>query len=719
MLDMLFNFPPFSIVFIIGSLIGLIFSVVILLRPPAPGKVPFTLFLIAITFWTICRTLEAGAVDYGIKVFWGKLMFLGTVNSGVMWLSFALDYTGSTWWKRPRNLALLYLLPVATLVVIWTNQWTGWFWSDIYFSPFSSFILMWEHNFWFWIFGVYEYLVLAIGILILWKSSLKKKKVLRRQIWTITLGMIFPIAGNIIYAFGQSPVKGLDLTPFGFLIAGTIYFVTIFRFRFMDLVPVARSALVENLPDGILVTNSENQVADVNPAAARLLDLSKSAVIGKKLNEVCPNLDLKFADNGRGAVQTEIAFEKPDAIRYLNISVAPIRDNNNDVTGRLIVLRDITQRRIIEQTLRESESRYSTLVEQSNEGVIILQNGVYKYVNDTFLEISGYSPAEIQGQKLPFAIADDDSRLIIERNRQRSEGLAVPEVYELKVKHRDGRLVDTEISVGNIIYENQPAQMITVRDVTERKISQRKIETLYNEEYKLRQSLQEEMDKRSKYVRSLVHELRTPLTAILASSELLEMEIQDKILQALVKNIRRASLNLELRINELIELARGEIGLLKINPMPLDMSELIREMVSEMTPVASARGLVMTASIPDLPLSMGDRSRLRQVMTNLLSNAIKFTSKGSIQVTAGKYNSESIIVSVKDTGRGIPPDELEQVFDPYRRKSNEGQGLSGLGIGLALSKIFVDLHKGRIWVESSPAGSTFSFTLPVYHEPNG
>jgi signal transduction histidine kinase len=261
---------------------------------------------------------------------------------------------------------------------------------------------------------------------------------------------------------------------------------------------------------------------------------------------------------------------------------------------------------------------------------------------------------------------------------------------------------------------------MVLRDITERKLTQRKLETLYSEERRLSNSLQEEIDKRSKYTRALVHELRTPLTSILASSELLESEINDSILSALVKNIRRASLNLEQRINELIELARGEIGMLKINPMPLDMSELIREIVSEMTPVASGKGLAMVSEIPDLPLVQGERSRLRQVMTNLLSNAIKFTNKGTVTVRASKYGSDLILVQVQDTGRGIDKEQMEDLFDPYRRKTNTGWEMGGLGIGLALSKIFIDLHKGRIWAESTPgSGSIFSFTIPIVTDSKG
>ncbi len=656
-------------------------------------------------------------MDLATKIFWGRMEYFGIVTTGVMWFAFALDFTGSEWWKRSRNLALLCFIPVLTLVGVWTNQWHGLIWRNIYFSPDSSVVLVWEHGIGFWIYDTYIYVLILLGIAIFVKAALKARGIMRSQLVTILGGILVPVAGNVTYVLGFSPVKGLDLTPFCFLITGGLYAVTIFRLRFMDIIPAARVKLVEHLPDGIIVISHENYIVDMNPAAARLMNVEKQFASGKRLDAVSPKLDL-IQSSERAFVNTELEYDSAGSKIFLDVNVMPLTDSQKHLTGRLIVLRDITMRRRMEQKLRESESRYSALVEQSNEGVVILKDGTYKFANQTILDVLGYTHDDFVGKRMPFPAAEEDIAMVTERYAKRLSGQSVPDVYELRLKRKDQQVIETEISVGNIIYDGQSAQMITIRDISERKLTQRKIEALYQEEYLLRKSLQDEMEKRTRYTRALIHELRTPLTAILASSELLEPEVHTRIPQALVKNIRRASLNLEQRINELIELARGEIGMLKINPLPLDMAELIRDMVSEMTPVASARGLTMVSTVPVLPLVMGDRSRLRQVLTNLISNAIKFTARGMIEVSASQKEPGMVLVQVKDTGRGIKPDDLKDVFDPYRRKSPEGQELSGLGIGLALSKMFVDLHKGNIWAESNSGGSTFSFTIPVYLDEN-
>jgi PAS domain S-box-containing protein len=710
---MLFDFPYFSIVFIVVGFLAVIFAIEILLRPPSPGKIPFVIFLLGIAEWTIARTLEAGALDFADKVFWGRVMFFGSANTGVMWLAFSQDFSGSTWWKRPRNLILLYIVPCITWLVLWVGAWQSLIWTDIYPSPGTSgAILIYEHGPMFYAYGLYEYALVLIGVFILWRFVLHRQGIYRRQITALLIGTLFPVVGNVIYVLGFSPVRGLDLTPFGFAIAGSVYAVTIFRFRFLDLVPVARGALVENMPDGILVLDNESRIVDLNPAAEKLMGLRKASASGRRLEAIWPRLEIISSAIEPGT-STETALGDPK--RYLEISVTWLRSSDNSASGKLVVLRDITDRRNMEQTLRESELRYSALVEQSNEGVLIVQDGMYKYANRTMAEIAGYPIEELMGKEWPFGVDEEDWDRAKERYSLQSKRKSVPEVYELRIKRKDGKKIEAEISVGIVMYEGQTAEMVTIRDISERKTTQRKIEALYNEERSLRNSLQEEIDKRSKYTRALIHELKTPLTAILASSEMLESEIHEKILSALVNNIRRASLNLEQRINELIELARGEIGMLKISLMPLNISELIRETISEMIPVSSAKGLALVYDISELPMVLGDRDRLRQVMINLLSNAIKFTNKGTITVTSSLYNNDFVITQIKDTGRGIEKKEMEHLFDPYRRQRIKEE-LGGLGIGLALSKLFVDMHKGKIWAESSATGSTFSFTIPIYKE---
>jgi signal transduction histidine kinase len=241
------------------------------------------------------------------------------------------------------------------------------------------------------------------------------------------------------------------------------------------------------------------------------------------------------------------------------------------------------------------------------------------------------------------------------------------------------------------------------------------VQRLYQEEKGLRQALQTEIAKRIEYTRGLVHELKTPITPILAAAELLLEEIREPPLDNLVKSISRSAANLNRRIDELLDMARSEVAMLSVNPEPTDLSILIREIVGEMTPVAQNSDQSLVLEMPQtLPLVDADKDRIRQVLLNLVNNAIKFTPRmGKISVKA-TWDVANLVVSVSDTGPGMTAEQQEHLFEPYYRVADTRQKLSGLGLGLYLSKSLVELHGGRIWVESEKNhGTTFSFSLPL------
>jgi len=231
----------------------------------------------------------------------------------------------------------------------------------------------------------------------------------------------------------------------------------------------------------------------------------------------------------------------------------------------------------------------------------------------------------------------------------------------------------------------------------------------------LRQQLETEMKRRVEFTRALAHELKTPLTPMLISSQVLASELKEEPLLSLARNISRGASNLNSRIDELLDLAKGEIGMLQLKIEQLDALQLLREVVEYVSPVASSRGQSLIMELPDsLPLVRADNVRLRQIVLNLLNNALNYTPEGGrIALRAGQKDA-NLIVEVEDNGPGIAEEEQQHMFEPYHRMEVAGERLSGLGLGLALCKMLVDLHGGQIWVKSRVGeGSTFSFSLPL------
>jgi signal transduction histidine kinase/ligand-binding sensor domain-containing protein len=230
--------------------------------------------------------------------------------------------------------------------------------------------------------------------------------------------------------------------------------------------------------------------------------------------------------------------------------------------------------------------------------------------------------------------------------------------------------------------------------------------------------LEEEIDNRIKYTRALVHELKTPLNPLIAASDFLLSNIETEPLHSFAKSINSSAVNLSYKIDNLLDLARGELGILKLEYHYIDPRKLITEVYEYVKPEALKNEQTLMMEIPKhLSIIQCDEERIKQAIFNLLNNAFKFTPKGGNILIRAKNINGGIIISVKDNGCGIDRKEKQNLFKPYKRLEGDKAKLSGLGIGLSLVKQTIDLHGGQIWVTShKDKGSIFSFYLPV--KPN-
>lgn len=220
-----------------------------------------------------------------------------------------------------------------------------------------------------------------------------------------------------------------------------------------------------------------------------------------------------------------------------------------------------------------------------------------------------------------------------------------------------------------------------------------------------------------RFIDTLAHELKTPLTSIIAAAGLLAEELEnvaDKSSQKLIQTIIQNSSTLEKRLGELLDTVKTGSGKIQLQLEPVDMKSIIQGTCVQIAPLVQGKGQTLTTDIPpSLPLIHGDGPRLEQVLLNLMTNAVKFTPQGGSISIKVRQEDSGLTVAVKDNGVGIAKEEQPRLFKPYSRISADRQRQPGLGLGLALAKQVVELHGGRIWVDSeSGRGSTFSFFLP-------
>lgn len=250
--------------------------------------------------------------------------------------------------------------------------------------------------------------------------------------------------------------------------------------------------------------------------------------------------------------------------------------------------------------------------------------------------------------------------------------------------------------------------------IIESRLAEAALKKSYSREKRLYKKLQKEMQGRVDFTRQLVHELKTPLTALLATTQLLKEETHSTRLEKLSGYVWDGANSLNRRIDELHDVIRGEIGNLKLDTKPLDITRFLRSLVEETKAFTDQHGMSIDLAINGpLPSIYADKERARQIMFNLINNACKYASAGkkiTITAAAGK---DFVRIEVRDYGPGIPREKRRLLFHPGYQVAREGESLTGLGLGLTLCKMLVELHGGTIGVESATGkGAAFFFILP-------
>jgi len=222
---------------------------------------------------------------------------------------------------------------------------------------------------------------------------------------------------------------------------------------------------------------------------------------------------------------------------------------------------------------------------------------------------------------------------------------------------------------------------------------------------------------KSEFLASMSHELRTPLNAVIGFSDVLLERMFGELngrQEEYVRDIRDSGRHLLELINEILDLSKVEAGRMELDPAQLSLPELLEQGLALIRERAARQHLTVTLAVaPEVGDVWADEVKLKQVVVNLLTNAVKFTPVGGSVDVDARVLGEEAIVSVRDTGVGIAPEDQERIFEAFQRGDRRAS-VEGTGLGLTLSKRFVELHGGRVWLESALGeGSTFGFAIPV------
>lgn len=397
---MQFTYSPYILPLIASAVISAWMAVYVWpRRTSAPGATALTALAAAVAVWCVGYALEIAGADLPTKVFWGKSQYLGIASIPLLWVIFACRHSGLDAWIKPRNLSLLAIIPLVTLILAFTTELHGLVWKDVRVETLGAFsALNIMHGPWFWIYWAYSNILIFIGTFVLLRFMGWLQGLARRQNTALLVAVLAPWIGNALYALDLSPIPHLDITPFAFTFSVVATTWSIIGFRLVAISPVARGLVVEEMNDGMIVLDTRGRVADINRSAQAILKLPSSRAVGKKAMELLADSSWAalFERYGNALdAQDEIALGEGESQTWYELRLAPLIDARERLLGRVITMRNITDRQRAENLLRESETRYRQLIENASDIIYRTDfNGNFIYANPVALSIMGFTSME-------------------------------------------------------------------------------------------------------------------------------------------------------------------------------------------------------------------------------------------------------------------------------------------------------------------------------------
>ncbi len=480
--------------------------------------------------------------------------------------------------------------------------------------------------------------------------------------------------------------------------------------------------LVEFSPDAISI-HSEGKIVFINVAGAKLLGaVNPEQLIGKSVidfvhpdyQEIARERIRLMREEGKNVSPIEEKFIKLDG-SVMDVEVIAMPFTYQGKPGIQVIIRDITNRKRAEEALKQSEEKYHTLIDNIQDGVFIIQDGKIQFANEASARMAGYTVGEVLGKEFREFVAPEDLEMVAERNQRRHAGEDVPREYEFRALHKDGKTrVLLNMNVGLITYRGRVASMGTVKDITEKK----KLES------QLLRS--QRMESVGTLASGIAHDMNNVLTPIMLSQELLREKLTDEESQRLLNTIERSTQRGANLMKQVMSFSKGVEGERNALQVAHIVSE-IREIAKETFP----RSIKIRTDIPkDLWTISGDATQLHQVIMNLCVNARDAMSNGGILSISAEnlfidedyahINTEAkigpyIVITVSDTGTGIPPEVMDRIFEPFFTTKEHGKG-TGLGLSTALG--IVKSHGGFITIYSEVGkGTVFKVYLPAITTP--
>ena len=439
-----------------ATIIGVVVAFVVAGRPTVPGRAWLVALSLAVAWWCLTSMLQVTIDGVDARVAWAKAQYLAIVACAPLFFLFTHDYTGASWWRTGARRALLAVVPLVTLPIAFTNELHGWLWSTITPTPHGN---VYGHGPWFWVLAAHSYVLLGAGTVVIVRSVRGTSRQHRGQTLAFIVGSLAPWLGNVLYVAGIRPAEAVDLTPLGFSVTAVSLAWSMYRYQFLDLVPIARERVFDSMTEAVVVLDPRRRVIDVNAAARRGMG-DGVAWMGRPAEELLPWWPRVLERGLETARSTFISLRPGD--QHIEVDVSPIHDGRR-LAGWLVLMRDVSARVAGEREWLALDRRL--LEQQKLESLRVVAAGVSHDFNNLLATIVGnadlvtmHLPPDPNLRQLMETIVSGAQRaadLIEQMLAYAGEGRGVSQPIDLEALTRETvQLVEGSIARGlSIQYE--------------------------------------------------------------------------------------------------------------------------------------------------------------------------------------------------------------------------------------------------------------------------
>jgi PAS domain S-box-containing protein len=379
---MSFEYSAYILPLIIAAFISVVTAAYTWARRAANGALALSLMSVTMFVWTVGYSLEIAGTTLETKYLWGVIQYFGIAFASYTWLIFSFNFSNEENPIAKHWVILTAVIPAITVLLALTTKFHGLVWSEYHIDQQGNFSALGvTHGAWFFVHLVYSYLSLLIGTIFIVRSMIRRQGMYRGQAVAMVIAVLAPWIGNALYLTGNSPIPYLDLTPFAFTVTTSALTWALFGFRLIDLSPIARDRVIDTMQDGMIVLDTRGNIVDINNAAARMIGLPATSLIGENSGKVFqpwPHLIERFRNVTEADEQ--ISVGEGNAVRNYHLRFSALVDAEKKMVGRVVMLRDMDMASMPKPQPAGSGTSTSDELQQTDNGRQSAQPSIWKQI---------------------------------------------------------------------------------------------------------------------------------------------------------------------------------------------------------------------------------------------------------------------------------------------------------------------------------------------------